>query len=281
MAARRPPEGEEVAWVLFVVGCKRSHLRDLSEDEFRYILKPRRKKVALTLHPDKQDGDRRRRMAEVRMKRWNVVWKKVMNRVPRLFKASGPGVDPARTQAALNAHPGMWEEPWCVPDLLARNWKFRDEGHQESESGDGVPTGSEQAGSQSAQQGTGASATSSDGGMPNASAEKESEGDAAGSQSNSTNAADPCADTPHCAGFDATYGGKPAKKLLEYKFLYSAHGKCVQCMGYYARQPGLDVTCKSCNMNARQWAASSLGSQKRATVPIPDDVEQWLNRRNL
>ena len=82
-------------------------------------------------------------MAEARMKRWNVASEKVMNRVPRVFKASGPGVDPARTQAALNAHPGMWEEPLCVPDLLSRNWKCRDEGHQESESRDGVPSGSE------------------------------------------------------------------------------------------------------------------------------------------
>ena len=32
-----PPEDEEVAWVLEVVGCKRSHLGDMSEDEFRYI----------------------------------------------------------------------------------------------------------------------------------------------------------------------------------------------------------------------------------------------------
>ena len=30
-------EDEEVAWVLEVVGCKRSHLGDMSEDEFRYI----------------------------------------------------------------------------------------------------------------------------------------------------------------------------------------------------------------------------------------------------
>ena len=37
MAAWRPPEDEEVAWVLEVVGCKRSHLGDMSEDEFRYI----------------------------------------------------------------------------------------------------------------------------------------------------------------------------------------------------------------------------------------------------
>ena len=107
------------------------------------------------------------------------------------------------------------------------------------------------------------------------------QGTGAGSQSNSTNAADPCTDTPHCAGFDAKHRGKTAKKLLEYKFLYSAHGRCVQCMDYYARQAGLDVTCKSCNMNAREWAASSLGGRKRATVPIPDDVERWLKRHNL
>ena len=37
MAAWRPPEDEEVAWVLEVVGCKRFHLGDMSEDEFRYI----------------------------------------------------------------------------------------------------------------------------------------------------------------------------------------------------------------------------------------------------
>ena len=37
MAAWRPPEDEEVAWVLEVVGCQRSHLGDMSEDEFRYI----------------------------------------------------------------------------------------------------------------------------------------------------------------------------------------------------------------------------------------------------
>ena len=82
-------------------------------------------------------------MAEARMKRWNLASEKVMNRVPRVFKASGPVVDPARTQAALNAHHGMWEEPLCVPDLLSQNWKCRDEGHQESESRDGVPSGSE------------------------------------------------------------------------------------------------------------------------------------------
>lgn len=86
---------------------------------------------------------------------------------------------------------------------------------------------------------------------------------------------------PHCVDFDTKHRGIPAQKLLEYKFLYSAHGKCVRCMDYYARQPGLDVTCKSCNMNAREWAASSTGRKKRTTVPIPDDVERWLQRHNL
>ena len=59
-------EDEEVAWVLEVVGCKRSHLGDMSEDEFRYLLKPRRRQVALALHPDKQPGGRRG-MAETQM----------------------------------------------------------------------------------------------------------------------------------------------------------------------------------------------------------------------
>ena len=280
MAAWRPPEDEEVAWVLEVVGCKRSHLGDMSEDEFRYLLKPRRWQVALALHPDKQPGGRRG-MAETQMKRWNVAWERVMHSVPPQFKAAGAGVTPARTQAALNAHPGMWKEPWCVPASLVRQWKQRGAGHQESESGDGVPSGSQQPGAQSAQQGTGAGATSSDGGMPSASAGTDPEGDAGTSQSNSTNASDPCAGTPHCVDFDTKHRGIPAQKLLEYKFLYSAHGKCVRCMGYYARQPGLDVTCKSCNMNAREWAASSTGRKKRTTVPIPDDVERWLQRHNL
>ena len=280
MAAWRPPEDEEVAWVLEVVGCKRSHLGDMSEDEFRYLLKPRRRQVALALHPDKQLGGRRG-MAETQMKRWNVAWERVMHSVPPQFKAAGAGVTPARTQAALNAHPGMWKEPWCVPASLVRQWKQRGAGHQESESGDGVPSGSQQPGAQSAQQGTGAGATSSDGGMPSASAGNDPEGDAGTSQSNSTNASDPCAGTPHCVDFDTKHRGIPAQKLLEYKFLYSAHGKCVRCMDYYARQPGLDVTCKSCNMNAREWAASSTGRKKRTTVPIPDDVERWLQRHDL
>ena len=280
MAAWRPPEDEEVAWVLEVVGCKRSHLGDMSEDEFRYLLKPRRRQVALALHPDKLGGGSGT-MAEAQMKRWNVAWDRVMNSVPPRFKEGGAGVVPARTQAALNAHPGMWEEPWCVPAWLVRKWKRRGEGHQESESGDGVPSGSQQPGAQSAQQGTGAGATSSDGGMPSASAGNDPEGDAGTSQSNSTNASDPCAGTPHCVDFDTKHRGIPAQKLLEYKFLYSAHGKCVRCMDYYARQPGLDVTCKSCNMNAREWAASSTGRKKRTTVPIPDDVERWLQRHNL
>ena len=131
----------------------------------------------------------------------------------------------------------MWEEPWCVPASLVRQWKQRGAGHQESESGDGVPSGSQQPGAQSAQQGTGAGATSSDGGMPSASAGNDLEGDAGTSQSNSTNASDPCAGTPHCVDFDTKHRGIPAQKLLEYKFLYSAHGKCVRCMDYYARQP--------------------------------------------
>ena len=88
MAAWRPPEDEEVAWVLEVLGCKRSHIVDMSEDEFRYILKPRRKQVALALHPDKQD-DERRMMAEAQMKRWNVAWERLMRSVPRQFKAAG------------------------------------------------------------------------------------------------------------------------------------------------------------------------------------------------
>ena len=199
MAAWRPPEDEEVAWVLEVLGCKRSHIADVSEEEFRYILKSRRKQVALALHPDKHD-DERRMMADAQMKRWNVAWERLTRGVPRQYKAAGADITPARTQAALNAHRGMWEEPWCVPPLLVRQWRRRDAGHQEFESGDGAASGSQQPGAQSAQQGTGAGATSADGGMPSASAGKDPEGDAGTSQSDSTNASGPCAGMPHVHG---------------------------------------------------------------------------------
>lgn len=113
------------------------------------------------------------------------------------------------------------------------------------------------------------------------SAEEESDGDAPSSQSNSKDTAGPCADTPHCTGFDEHHRKKPVERALEHKFLYSAHSKYIQCMDYYARQPGFDIACKSCDMNARQWAGLAVGPGKRRPVQIPDDVEQWLKEHNL
>ena len=52
-------------------------------------------------------------------------------------------------------------------------------------------------------------------------------------------------------------------------------------MDYYAREPGLDLNCKSCGMNARKWAGTAVGTSKRTAAVIPDDVEQWLKEHNL
>ena len=93
--------------------------------------------------------------------------------------------------------------------------------------------------------------------------------------------AGPCDQTPHCAGFDDKHGGLPAKKQLQYKFLYAAHGHCVACMRHYAQQAGLDKSCTSCGKNARQWAQSGVGGRKQQKVVIPADVEDWLRSNDL
>ena len=100
-------------------------------------------------------------------------------------------------------------------------------------------------------------------------------------QSESSGAATPCPQTPHCDGFDRRFRGRSNTKALEYKFLYSAQAHCVRCMDFYAKQPGLDKHCKSTGKDARQWAESSQGPGRRTKEHIPDDVEQWLQLNGL
>lgn len=97
----------------------------------------------------------------------------------------------------------------------------------------------------------------------------------------------PCRHAPHCDDFDRRYvvgtcvGGKRRKrevapwKQTEYKFLFAAEAHCLQCMQFYAAQPGFDLHCRSCDLNAREWAESNK------CLRMSEELDQWLSDRGL
>ena len=256
----RPEEDPEVLWLLDVLGCKRPFLYDVVEMEFRYLLQPRRKQVLPTMHPDKQRNAEDRQQAEAHTKRFNDAWDKLESRVPRGWLQSSSEGSRGGAQRALNAAPEWWEDAWRPKNWKRANWDENWE--SKPESGKTFPRSSND--------------------VSGASEEHEASGSGRRTEEEpSGHESGPCADAPHCNGFESQHGKINAVKALEYKFLYAAHSKCVRCMEYYASQPGLDLNSKSCGMNARKWAGTAVGTAKRTEVVIPDDVEQWLQEHNL
>ena len=267
----QPGVDAEVRRLLNALGCQRDRAEDLSEEEFRFILKPRRQLASVAVHPDKQQGDEKtKRLATEKMKRLNVAWEKLTQKIPSTYRTVGPKVSARHTEAALNANVNAWNRNWRVDDFLGPEWAEQDS-RDAGEAGGNAETGADSAsaGDRAGTAGTGASAGGSSG--PDA----QNPGEAAGSDDGL------CDQAPHCAGFDHKHGGLPTEKQLQYKFLYAAQGHCVACMRHYAQRPGFDKSCISCGKNARQWAQSAVSGRKQKKVVIPADVEDWLRSNDL
>ena len=267
----RPRVDAEVRWLLNALGCHTDRVEDLSEEEFRFILKPRRQLVVTAVHPDKQQGDEKKiRLATEKTKRLNAAWEKILQRIPSTYRTVGQKVSARLTEAALNANVNAWDRGWRVDDFLGREWAEQDS-RDAGEAGGNAETGADSAsaGDRAGAAETGAAASGSSG--PDA----RNPGEAAGSDDGL------CDQAPHCAEFDRKHGGLPTEKQLQYKFLYAAQGHCVACMRAYAQRPGFDKSCISCGKNARQWAQSSVSGRKQKKVVIPADVEDWLRSNDL
>ena len=97
----------------------------------------------------------------------------------------------------------------------------------------------------------------------------------------------PCCHAPHCDDFDRRYfvgrsfGAKKRKremtkrKQMQYKFLFAAEAHCLQCLKFYAAQPGFDLHCRSCDVNARDWAESKQGHR------MSEELDEWLGDHGL
>lgn len=94
-----------------------------------------------------------------------------------------------------------------------------------------------------------------------------------------------CDDAPH-GDYEQNHGWNAKKKKkrgrelteereMEYKFLYAAEAHCLQCLQYYASQPGFDLSCTSSGKGAREWA-----SAKNDGI-FPIELEMWLRSNDM